>query len=278
MSPPHDLLHDALKRATSRSRTTTGPSPPALEHLKLSSEEEPLIDVATPAPSSVASSTSTTPAGSRSSSPSRAAAAASGGSRKGGGGAGKPRRDKTKERLKAEANKNPLDPINRFPGQVNGRIFGELLAPDLLACGLVCKRWRRSQTLNYTWYLLLQSLTWTSPEERKATYAESNGLPQWRPNEAKEDWAQHFANIMRRDDTETKEADVDENGLTMKEERELKWAQENEEGETAGMDKVAMRAYYKSLGNKKVKGKNWGKGGVRTHEGDGLGDIASDDI
>ena len=50
---------------------------------------------------------------------------------------------------------------------------------------------------------------------------------------------------MRRDDTETKEADVDENGLTMKEERELKWAQENEELETAGMDKVAMRAYYK---------------------------------
>lgn len=266
MSPPHDLLHDALKRATSRSRTAG--SPPSLEHLKL--EEEPLIEVATPAPSSPSSSVASTPAGSRSSSPSR--------SGRKGGGAGKPRRDKTKERQKAEANKNPLDPINRFPGEVNGRIFGELMAPDLLACGLVCKRWRRSQTLNYTWYLLLQSLTWTSPEERKATYAESTGLPKWRPNEAKEDWAQHFANIMRRDDTETKEADVDENGLTMKEERELKWAQENEELETAGMDKVAMRAYYKSLGNKKVKGKNWGKGGVRTHEGDGLGDVVSDGI
>lgn len=50
---------------------------------------------------------------------------------------------------------------------------------------------------------------------------------------------------MRRDDLETKEADVDENGLTMKEERELKWAQENEEEEMAGVDKVAMRAYYK---------------------------------
>ncbi|GAA5926247.1 uncharacterized protein JCM15063_000225 [Sporobolomyces koalae] len=262
MAPPHDLLHDALNRATSRSRTAG--SPPALEHLKL---EDELIDVATPAPSSPASSVASTPAGSRSSSPSRNKR----------GGAGKPRRDKTKERQKAEANKNPLDPINRFPGEVNGRIFGELQTTDLLACGLVCKRWRRSQTLNYTWYLLLQSLTWTSPEERKATYAESNGLPKWRASDAKEDWAEHFANIMRRDDLESKEADVDEDGLTMKEERELKWAQENEENEFAGMDKVAMRAYYKSLGNKKVKGKSF-KGSIRTHEGDGLGDIAHDDI
>lgn len=262
MSPPHDLLHDALRRATSRSRTTAG-SPPALESLKL---EDDLIEVATPG-LSPASSVSSTPAGSRSSSPSR---------NKKGGGAGKPRRDKTKEKMKAESNKNPFDPINRFPGEVNGRIFGELMADDLLACGLVCKRWRRSQTLNYTWYLLLQALTWTEPQDRKASYAESNGLPKWRASDAKEDWAEHFANIMRRDDTETKEADVDEDGLTMKEERELKWAEENQE-ELEGMDKVAMRAYYKSLGNKKVKGKS-GKGSARTHEGDGLGDIATDGI
>lgn len=254
MSPPHDLLHDALRRATSRSRTIAG-SPPALENLKL---EDDLIEVATPG-LSPASSVSSTPAGSRSSSPSR---------NKKGGGAGKPRRDKTKEKMKAESNKNPFDPINRFPGEVNGRIFGELMADDLLACGLVCKRWRRSQTLSqfsphffrpslflffdspsslstdYTWYLLLQALTWTEPQDRKASYAESNGLPKWRASDAKEDWAEHFANIMRRDDTETKEADLDEDGLTMKEERELKWAEENQE-ELEGMDKVAMRAYYK---------------------------------
>ncbi|GAA6024407.1 hypothetical protein JCM11491_003543 [Sporobolomyces phaffii] len=272
MSPPHDLLHDALKRATSRSRTAT--SPPALDSLSL--DAEPLIDVATPAPSSRSSSVASTPAGSRSSSPNRSGSGSGGGKK--GGGAGKPRRDKTKERQKAEQNKNPLDPINRFPGQVNGRIFGELLATDLLACGLVCKRWRRSQTLNYTWYLLLQDLTWHSPEERTATtYAEADGLPKWRASDAKQDWAAHFANIMRRDDLESKEADVDENGLTMKEERELKWQHENDEEELAGVDKVAMRAYYKSLGNKKVKGKSW-KGGVRTHEGDGLGDIATDGI
>jgi len=101
-----------------------------------------------------------------------------------------------------------------------------------------------SLSTDYTWYLLLQALTWTEPQDRKASYAESNGLPKWRASDAKEDWAEHFANIMRRDDTETKEADVDEDGLTMKEERELKWAEENQE-ELEGMDKVAMRAYYK---------------------------------
>ncbi|GAA5824855.1 hypothetical protein JCM10212_005323, partial [Sporobolomyces blumeae] len=128
----------------------------------------------------------------------------------------------------------------------------------------------------YTWYLLLQSLTYTSPADRKATYAESSGVPKWRSADASQDWAARFASIMRRDDLESKEADTDENGLTMKEERELRWKEENDAAE-AGMDKVAMRAYYKSLGNKKIKGKS-GKGSIRTHEGDGLGDLVSDGI
>ncbi|GAA5870087.1 hypothetical protein JCM1840_003577 [Sporobolomyces johnsonii] len=267
MPPPTDLLHDALHRATSRSRTGEGApplSPERLQALHLD-EDDQLVEVRTPLPSAPSSAAST-PSVSRSSSPSR----------KGKGGAGKPRRDKAKERAKAEANKNPFDPLIRFPGQVNGRIFGELGVNDLLACGLVCKRWRRSQTMNYTWYLLLQSLTYTTPAERKATYAQSTGLPTWRQGDANQDWAQHFANVMRRDDLESKEADVDENGLTMKEERELKWKEENEASE-AGLDKVAMREYYKSLGNKKVKGKSF-KGAVRTHEGDGLGDVATDAI
>lgn len=46
-------------------------------------------------------------------------------------------------------------------------------------------------------------------------------------------------------DQGVEETEVDENGLTMKEERELKWKEENEASEMAGMDKVAMREYYK---------------------------------
>lgn len=151
-----DLLQQALNRAALQSQssgdeaaTTTATSgagggvPAGLLHnLSLSDDDTEYIEVRTPGastPVSTASTPSGSRAGSRSSSP-------SGGKRR--GGAGKPRRDKSKELAKAEQNKNPLDPINRFPGEVNGRIFGELGVDELLACGLVSKRWRRSQTLS----------------------------------------------------------------------------------------------------------------------------------
>ncbi|GAA5856691.1 hypothetical protein JCM8547_005932 [Rhodosporidiobolus lusitaniae] len=265
---PHDLLHDALNRAASKSRNPADPAlSPTLRDLHIFSDDDAEIEVSTPLPS-YPSSVASSPASSRSTSPTRA-----GNKRK--GGAGKPRRDKAKEREKAEAMKNPLDPFLRFPGEVLGRVLGDLGAEDLLRLGLVCKRWRRSQTLNYTWYLLLQSLTYVSPEERKQRYAETKGIPTWRPSEAKEDWAARFATIFRRDDLAEKEPqDRDENGLTMQEERELKWAHEEEEGQ---MSKNEMREFYKGLRNKKVKGKYFGKGAARTHEGDFVhGDIAAE--
>lgn len=251
--PTSDLLHEALNR---HARETT--SPP-LHALSLSDNDDDEIPVRTPLPSSPNSGAST-PSGSatssRSSSPSR---------RKGGGGAGKPRRDKTKEREKAELNKRTMDPLIKFPGEVSGRIYGELGVDDLLRCGLVCKKWRASQTISqslllgshparadhlqrttdYTWYLLLQSLTYVEPSQRKPAYSATNGLPTWLRSESKEDWAARFASIHRRDDLEERDPERDEDGLTMKEERELKWVEENEEAEMAGMDKGQMRAYYK---------------------------------
>ncbi|GAA5889257.1 hypothetical protein JCM6882_000689 [Rhodosporidiobolus microsporus] len=275
----HDLLHSALRRATRQSRPSTDDpslSPTALQSLHLASDDDEQVEVRTPLPSAPGSVAST-PSSSRSTSPTRSASVDSaGGGRKRKGGAGKPRRDKTKEREKAEQSKNPVDLFLRFPGEVLGRVLGELGANDLLAVGLVCKRWRRSQTLNYTWYLLLQSLTYVTPEERKARYADSTGLPTWRASEAKEDWAARFASIFRRDDLDDPDGtDTDENGLTMREERELKWKEENEAQLVGAVDKVAMREFYKGLRNKKVKGKT-GKGSIRTIEGDGLGDIATE--
>ncbi|POY72333.1 hypothetical protein BMF94_4635 [Rhodotorula taiwanensis] len=270
----HDLLHEALNRHAGQLRGRDGELlSPRFERLALSGsdDENELVEVRTPMTASVAGSVESTPASSRSASPSRA------GANRKKGGAGKPRRDKAKEREKAEQMRNPIDPFLRFPGEVLGRVLGDLDVRDLLAVGLVCKRWRRSQTLNYTWFLLLESYTFESPADRRQKYAGSNGVPQWRKGDAQQDWAQRFASVFAHDASETVESDHDENGLTMKEERELKWKEENEASELQGMDKNAMREFYKGLRNKKVKGK-YGKGAVRTIEGDGLGDVVADPI
>ena len=279
----HDLLHAALNRHASQIRGPDGEllSPRSLDRLALSSDDEnELVEVKTPMTMSVAGSVDSTPASSRSASPSRAGGGG-GGKRK--GGAGKPRRDKAKEREKAEQMRNPVDPFLRFPGPVLGRILGDFDVRDLQNVGLVCKRWRRSQTLSesyvgwrfsavttlwpemlrytdgqvsdspvdplaltdYTWYLLLESFTYEDPTERRRKYADSDGTPTWRKGDAQQDWAQRFANVFSHDVADTVESDHDENGLTMKEERELKWKEENEASEMQGMDKVAMREFYK---------------------------------
>ncbi|SGY62211.1 BQ5605_C007g04665 [Microbotryum silenes-dioicae] len=300
-----DLLHDALTRHASQAQL----SPRVMQALSLDEDgphgsalgegDDELISVQTPLPSTPGSAAST-PAASRN--PSRSSSP-SGAKRR--GGAGKPQRDKTKEKEKAEAMNNAMDPMVRFPNVVNGRIFGELDMFDLLSCGLVCQRWRNSQTMSesepspsgqrsiggvdaeatllissdYTWYLLLQRLTYVDPASRSPAYSESDGLPTWRRGDSKINWAERFASINRRDDLEKPLVlDTDENGLTMQEERELKWAEENEANDSQFADKNEMRAYYKSLRNAKGVKTGGGKGGIRTWEGDGLGAEASTDL
>lgn len=162
-----DLLHDALKRHASQQHMHDDPNAlsPRLGSMALSGgsggsgeeddDDDAEVEVRTAASSMPGTprtiSRSSTPGHSRSSSPTRQSSSSSG--RKRGGGAGKPPRDKTKEREKALANANKQDPLNRFPGEVNGRIFGQLSLRDLLACGLVCKRWRKSQTLSMSFRL-----------------------------------------------------------------------------------------------------------------------------
>lgn len=46
-------------------------------------------------------------------------------------------------------------------------------------------------------------------------------------------------------DSDEEEEGVDEEGVTMREEREAKWKEENEGREMEAGDKVAMRQYYK---------------------------------
>ena len=118
-------------------------------------------------------------------------------------------------------------------------------------------------------------MTYNTPTSKP--YAASSSLPTWRRGDSKVDWAARYASIFRRDDTERGPSDEDEDGRTMKEEREDKWREENELAEGEAGDKGVMRAYYKSLGNSKVKGKS-GKGMARTWEEDGLGGGGDDYI
>jgi hypothetical protein len=55
----------------------------------------------------------------------------------------KPRRDKAKEREKAEQMRNPVDPFLRFPGPVLGRILGDFDVRDPIPQGSLhgSKRW-----------------------------------------------------------------------------------------------------------------------------------------
>lgn len=194
MAPP-DLLHSALNRAAQQAAESEGAafprgrlSPPSIESLSLAADspspsllsptststnasatttsaesEDDLIAVLTPfaTPLSTPSVSRNT---SRSSSPTRRA-----GSTKGSG-AGKPRRDKSKELAKAQANKlgadgtGSRDPLARLENTLSGRIFQELGSEDLLACGAVCRKWRNSQTLSQS---LTQSTTSSSHSSAK---------------------------------------------------------------------------------------------------------------
>lgn len=100
---------------------------------------------------------------------------------------------------------------------------------------------------DYTWYNLLQSITYTqAPATPSAPTTAASALLLWTRRDSKIDWSARFASVFRRDDLEDPEGDDrDEDGLTMKEERELKWKEEKEGQEAEKVDKVAMRAYYK---------------------------------
>lgn len=103
--------------------------------------------------------------------------------------------------------------------------------------------------LDYTWYNLLQMLTYepsAAPLTPSAPTSSAAALLLWTRRDSKIDWAARFASVFRRDDLEDPEGDDrDEEGMTMKERREEKWKVENDQEQETKMDKVAMRLWYK---------------------------------
>jgi len=225
------LLQEALTRATISSVPNTPRKLfPNSEQGSGSEDEDQIVGVKTPATPRAQSRAS-----SRSTSPTRAN-----------------KRRELKEKEKG------LDPLRRLPGELSQKIFGSLDIHSLLNCGRVSKRWRKSQTINWCWYVHYQRKSFTYFDDD--WYGEK--LPSWTKKESKTAWAQRFASTYRRDDLAT-EADLErarsDGWRTPKEEREERWRIENGDADSEnvepGSDKLAMRAYYKSLKNSKAKGK-----------------------
>ncbi|KAI5450535.1 hypothetical protein NCC49_002991 [Naganishia albida] len=121
------------------------------------------------------------------------------------------------------------DPLRILPSALAVRVFLQLDIKSLARCNRVCKRWRKSSTLNYTWFLHCRSLTLLKPTTPQRLqpgdpdpddpnsgydpYAKHRGLPllttpvpasatpQWSKRESKKEWRPVFRDLATRKDT-----------------------------------------------------------------------------
>ncbi|KAJ9479298.1 F-box domain-containing protein [Pseudozyma hubeiensis] len=170
------------------------------------------------------------------------------------------------------------DPLRAFTSEIAQHIFLQLPVESLIACSGVCKRWRRSATLNYCWYRHYQhqfsagSLDSALP----ALPAWGSGGAKWTRRESKTDWKTQYGRQKRMQAKDAARAESlpgsgtvtpsrtqrmqDAGVMTTHEARMQQWKEESD----AQWTKQEMRDYYKS-GAKggKFKGKRE-KGGVKT--------------
>lgn len=176
--------------------------------------------------------------------------------------------------------------------QVSQRIFVALPIPALIACSGVSKRWRRSATLNYCWYLQCRRGRSVQEDGRGAAVVEPpSGGFKWTRRESKTDWKMHYMlerRLVARDEeratrnplltggssgysTPSRSQRLRDEGIkTPNTVRQEQWAAQDE-ASSVGYSKNEMREYYKSQGTRggKMRGKT-GKGGHKTGSvGDG---------
>ncbi|TFK99647.1 hypothetical protein BDV98DRAFT_550929 [Pterulicium gracile] len=151
------------------------------------------------------------------------------------------------------------DPLRTLPTELSQRIFGALSIKDLARCARVCKRWRRSQSINYVWFL----------HYRKDNFCDDSLPPgKWTKRESKQNWRViHLSTVAQRS-TETyssppsrgvSNTNYSSGGhsgsgdQTPREVREERWRAEAEGAAKPG--KVEMRSMYKEMGGRKAKTK-----------------------
>ncbi|SNX83868.1 uncharacterized protein MEPE_02576 [Melanopsichium pennsylvanicum] len=179
---------------------------------------------------------------------------------------------------RSSSRRSKTDPLRSFTSEIAQHIFLQLPVESLLSCSGICKRWRRSATLNYCWYRHYQhNFSSTSLDSAMPALPPwGTGGAKWTRRESKTDWKTKFGKQKRIEAKDAARAESlpgsgtttpsrtqrmqDAGIMTTHEARMQQWKQE----EDAQWTKQEMRDYYKS-GAKggKFKGKRE-KGGVKT--------------
>jgi len=158
--------------------------------------------------------------------------------------------------------KNPLiisssrtDPLKAFPTELSQRIFSRLSPKDLSKCAVVCKKWARSQTLNYVWF----------QHYRKENFHDDSLPPgKWTKRESKQNWRQVYLKSAKDRSPSSASFSRPTSGYnspsrnasgyqTPREVREEQWKMDEEAAARPG--KIEMREMYKELGGRKSRGK-----------------------
>jgi len=151
----------------------------------------------------------------------------------------------------------PTDPLKAFPTEVSQRIFAQLGNRDLAVCARVCRKWARSQTLNYVWFCRWRQDAFG--EETEGTVPAGK----WTKRESKQNWRTTYLQIIaERERSPTLGPLYPSSGrgspspgsgtLTPKEMREEQW---RSEAEAPRPSKIEMRALYKELNGRKKRDK-----------------------
>jgi len=161
------------------------------------------------------------------------------------------------------------DPLRAFPTEVGQRIFGALTVRDLARCARVCKKWSRSQTLNYVWFQI---------SRKDALQDEDLSPGKWTRRESKQNWRlTYIQNVSQRDrdlaqtsfSRSSSRPSTPTGYQTPREMKEEQWRTEAEAQSKPG--KLEMREMYKELGGRKLRGK--GKLGGATRDKGGWAEV-----
>jgi len=143
------------------------------------------------------------------------------------------------------------DPLRAFPTDISQLIFQLLSVADLAVCACVCRKWAKSQTINYVWF----------QHVRKDTFGDISLPPgKWTRRESKSNWRRIFRETLLAREAEAYSVQpLDSSSAThsgYQTPREIKEEQWNTENQAMGRpDKREMREMYKELGGRKLRTK-----------------------